>query len=109
MNTLSHHPPILPQKGSKVLFDDKELEWGFPEWQLEQILELWKDGKSVYDIARTVKRNPHEVFLALYEFWMDGEIDDVRRAFTSPTSLMVPGKEILAKEKEKKQKIVKWR
>ncbi|MBD1223267.1 hypothetical protein [Virgibacillus halodenitrificans] len=83
MNTLAGNAPILPQEKSKVLFAESDIDFGMPLWQFKKILRLWRDGKSVMYIAKWTKRNPHEVFFALYEAWMDGKIDDIEKAFTS--------------------------
>lgn len=83
MNTLAGNAPILPQEKSKVLFADKDIDFGIPLLQLKEILRLWRNGKSVMYIAKWTRRNPHEVFLALYEAWVDGKIDDIEKAFTT--------------------------
>ncbi|MTW85604.1 hypothetical protein F3157_08000 [Virgibacillus dakarensis] len=103
MNTLSGGDPILPREKSKLLFDNKDIDFGFPEWQLKEILRLWRNGKSVYYISRWTKRNEHEVFLTLYEFWMDGVIDDIEKAFLSGNTLLVPGKQQLIKIQQRKE------
>lgn len=104
MNTLTHNASFLKQEDSTVLFAEKDLEFGFPNRQLKIIKSLWDQGKSVNYISKHTKRNPHEVFFALYEMWMDGEVYDIWRALSRPSkpSLLVPGKEIL----ERKQRIV---
>lgn len=102
MNTLNGNAPILPQKKSKVLFDEKDIDFGFPEWQLQEILRLWQKRKSVNYIAKWTKRNPHEIFFALYEFWMDRVIDDIEMAFSKGNTLLVPGYEQLKKQRKRK-------
>ncbi len=81
---------MLKQDKSQVLFDDKPIDFGFPEWQLQEILRLWNAGKSVNYISKWTKRNQHEVFLALYEAWMDRKIDDIEKAFSNGAKLMIP-------------------
>ncbi|MEN2468136.1 hypothetical protein [Ornithinibacillus sp. JPR2-1] len=84
------------------MFDEKDLDFRMPDWQEKQILELWRDGKSVNFISKTVKRNPHEVFFTLYENWMNGKIDDIQKAFSRGSSLLVPGKELIRRGKDEK-------
>lgn len=79
---------MLPENESKVLFDDKLIDFGFPKWQLERILELWRYGKSVTYISKSVRRNHHEVFMALYQFWMEWKIDDIEKAFGAGSKLL---------------------
>ncbi|MYL44613.1 hypothetical protein GLV94_03060 [Virgibacillus halodenitrificans] len=88
MNTLGGNAPILPQEKSKVLFADSDIDFGMPVCQYKDILRLWRDGKSLMYIAKWTKRNPHEVFLALYEAWMDGKIDDIEKTFTTGSKLL---------------------
>jgi len=93
MNTLkAGHSAILPREKSRILFDSKDIDFGFPEWQLAEIERLWRNGKSVMYISKWTKRNPHEVFFTLYEFWMDGVIDDIEKAFSIGETLLVPGR-----------------
>ncbi|GGB41467.1 hypothetical protein GCM10011409_18750 [Lentibacillus populi] len=103
MNTLNGRDPILPREKSKLLFDNKDIDFGFPEWQLEEVLRLWRNGKSVYYISRWTKRNEHEVFLSLYEFWIEGVIDDIEKAFSAGNTLLVPGKQQLIKTQQRKE------
>lgn len=78
----------------KVIFEAKEdLNWMFTYTDLNTIKRLWKKGRSVISIARYLKRNEHEIFLALYEMWMDGSIENIGRAFIKPNFLLVPGKD----------------
>ncbi|SEP57482.1 hypothetical protein SAMN05216232_0210 [Virgibacillus subterraneus] len=88
MNTLTGSKPILPQEKSKVLFDSKDIDFGFPEWQLQEISSLWHQGKSLMYITKIVKRNQHEVFFRLYEAWIDGKIDDIEKAFSTGEKLL---------------------
>ncbi|WP_188453772.1 hypothetical protein [Virgibacillus oceani] len=97
MNTLTGNAPILPQKKSRILFDDKDIDFGFPVWQEKQIIELWNQNKSIVYIAKTVRRNPHEIFFALYEAQIDGKVSNIGRAFMQSSTLLVPGKEQLNK------------
>lgn len=92
MNTLTGHNPLLKGK-NHLLFADKNIDFGLTEPQRERILELWNQGKSLYYITKIVKRNEHEVFLTLYEYWMEGKIDDIEKAFGKGNSLLVPGRE----------------
>ncbi len=92
MNTLSRGLPILPQEKSVVLFDDKGIDFGMPLWQYKKIIKLWKEGKSVHYIALNVERNPHEVFLALYQAWMERKIKDIGTAFSGGNALLKPGR-----------------
>jgi hypothetical protein len=95
MNTLTNPNGYLKPGKNRILFDKKDLDFGMTDWQEREILQLWKDGKSVYFISKKVKRNPHEVFFTLYENWMDGKIDDIEKAFSKGSSLLVPGKELI--------------
>lgn len=100
MNTLtSRGVPKLKEGDNKVLFADKDIEFGFLAYQLDLINEYWDQGKGINYIARKVKRNPHEVFFSLYERWMDGEINDIERAFSRGQLLLVPGKDLLRRMK----------
>ncbi|MEN2468118.1 helix-turn-helix domain-containing protein [Ornithinibacillus sp. JPR2-1] len=83
----------------RILFDEKDLDFRVTEFQEKEILRLWKEGKSVRYIAKAVKRNPHEVFFTLYEYGMDGKIDDIQKAFSRGSSLLVPGKELIRRGK----------
>jgi len=97
MNTLGRTTPILPQDESVVLFDDQDIEFGFPVHQIKTINKLYDQGKNINYIARHTKRNPHEVFLSQYERWMKGgiTITDIRRAFSGGSTLLVPGKKLI--------------
>lgn len=104
MNTLAGGIPVLKIDKSTVLFANKNLEFGFPDDQLQEIKRLWNNGKGINYISKWTKRTHHEVFLALYEFWMDGKIDGIERAFKPKYEkglILVPGKEILKRELEK--------
>ncbi|WP_164670938.1 hypothetical protein [Virgibacillus doumboii] len=95
MNTLTRSDAILKQGDSHIIFGDKDIDFGMPKWQRLKILKLWQSGKSIIHISKQVKRNQHEVFFTLYEYQMEGKIDDIRRAFAQKSSLLVPGKEQL--------------
>ncbi|WP_099157297.1 hypothetical protein [Virgibacillus ndiopensis] len=96
MNTLTAtRMPNLPKGKSRILFEDKDIEFGLPEWQENKIIDLWNQRKSLIYIAKTVRRNPHEVFFTLYEAQMDGKVSNIGRAFMESSTLLVPGKEQL--------------
>ncbi len=90
MNTLIGFKSLLKQEKSHLLFDDKNIDFGLTQWQRKEVLSLWNQGKSVIYITKIVKRNQHEVFLTLYEYWMGGEIDDIEKAFSNGAKLMIP-------------------
>lgn len=81
----------------RILFDEKDMDFSISEWQERETLRLWKDGKSVRYISKIVKRNEHEVFFTLYEYWMDGKIDDIQKAFSKGSSLLVPAKDLIGR------------
>lgn len=97
MNTLGRAMPILPQDRSVVLFDDQDIEFGFPKQQIETINKLYDQGKGINYIAKYTRRSPHEIFLSQYERWMKGKITttDIRRAFSGGSTLLVPGKKLI--------------
>lgn len=65
MNTVKRNYAMLPVEESKVLFVDKEIDFGFSMWQLWRIETFWKQGDSIIRIAERVGRKPEEVALAL--------------------------------------------
>lgn len=94
---------------STLIFSSKDLDWELKNRQLKEIERLWKSGMGVRYISMFIKRNPHVVFLALYEMWMDGKINDIDKALPkSPNdgSLLVPGKEQIKQEAQKRSRKV---
>ena len=91
---------IHAKQGEHIMFDDKDIDFGLPIRIRKEILTYWKMGKSIHYISRKVKRNEHEVYFALYEFQMEGKIDNIARAFGVPSTLLVPGKEQLKRPME---------
>ncbi len=81
---------------STLIFSEKDLDWELKNRHVKEIQRLWKSGLGVRTISKSIRRNPHIVFLALYEMWMDGKINDIDKALPkSPNDgpLLVPGRE----------------
>ncbi|WBX81318.1 hypothetical protein PD280_06245 [Virgibacillus salarius] len=78
MNTASEsNIPLLP-KGVKYRFILEDLELAFSEKQLKNIVSQWEYGRSIEDIAEINSRNPHEIFLALYD---QARKENIKRPF----------------------------
>jgi len=56
---------ILPPTGDYI-FVLEDLELAFPKDQLNDITKRYNNGESVESIAETEKRDPDEIFLALF-------------------------------------------
>lgn len=52
-----------------------DLDFGFDPFQLKDITNYWEDGKEVEDIAKIFKRDPDEIFLALFHQSREGLIE----------------------------------
>lgn len=67
MNTASSNVPILKlTKMRDYVFILEDLELAFPKQQLEEITYQWNNGMELEHIAEFHKRDPREVFLALF-------------------------------------------
>lgn len=65
VSTQEYNTPYLPPSDDYV-FILEDLELVFPEWQLEAITNDWNSGVELDEIARRQRRDPLEVFLALF-------------------------------------------
>lgn len=57
--------PVIPQTGDYV-FVLEDLELAFPADHLKEITKMWNDGASAEFIAKQYRRDPDEIFLALF-------------------------------------------
>lgn len=96
MNTASNTMPILPLTGNHE-FILEDLEPAFPKGQVAQITKDWHAGMDIYFIAKKYKRDPDEIFLALFDQARKGRI---KRPFA------YKGKEPTKVEKGTKHKVV---
>lgn len=64
---MSRYVALKPRKirGELVCLNE-DLEQMFGEIDLEEIAQMWNDGKSEYEIAKVFKCDPDEIFLALF-------------------------------------------
>lgn len=95
MNTRSEAIPILPQTGEYDVFVLEDLELVFSKKQLKGLTKMWNGGSDMTFIAKQYKRDPDEIFLALFHQSRKGKI---RRPFFNVNkseggSLLVPGSE----------------
>lgn len=68
--------PLIKQTGMRDYeFILEDLELAFPKSQLEEITELWNEGKSFELIVQKYKRHEDEVFLALFHQHRQGKIN----------------------------------
>lgn len=73
MNTRSN-PAVFLKKGLNYVFCNEDLELAFEKADLEDITQQWNVGKSIYDIAYEYKRDPDEVFLAIFHQAREGKV-----------------------------------
>lgn len=68
MNTATpYNTPMLKQIGKReYVFILEDLELAFPKQQLEEITYQWNSGMELEHIAEFHRRDPREVFLALF-------------------------------------------
>lgn len=79
---------LLEEEWVKVFYikDFKDLESVlFSTKKSMEILRLWKNERSVSYISKCIKINPRVVWLKLYEFWEEGKIDNIEKAFLNGT------------------------
>ncbi|RDW17610.1 hypothetical protein CWR48_13925 [Oceanobacillus arenosus] len=88
MKTDTYTIPYLPETGGYT-YCLEELELAFPNEQLEEITERYNNGAHVAQIAHEIKRDPDEVFLALFHQGRHGKINKMAKS-----TLMVPGKKL---------------
>lgn len=73
MNTRSAHAVYL-KKGLDYVFCNEDLELAFEKDALAEITEMWNVGIKIDDIAIKFRRDPDEVFLAIFHQARAGEI-----------------------------------
>lgn len=73
MNTRSAHAVYL-KKGHKYIFCNEDLELAFEKDVLEEITEMWNARIKIDDIAIKFRRDPDEVFLAIFHQARAGKI-----------------------------------
>ncbi|UOQ43377.1 hypothetical protein MUN89_15815 [Halobacillus salinarum] len=73
MNTTTNQIPMLP-KTSDHEFLLEDLELTFNKRQLQHIRRAWNWGIGLEKIASRYKRDPDEVFLALFHLARKGQI-----------------------------------
>lgn len=66
-----------------VLFEDYnlDLDFVFTDDQLQKFKELWKEGVSVQDIAKKMRRKPSEVVLLVFDHAERGLIKNRENGF----------------------------
>lgn len=65
MNTRNGQAAYL-KKDKDYVFCNEELELAFEKQDLERITKKWNHGYAIVDIAEEHKRDPDEIFLALF-------------------------------------------
>jgi len=75
--TTGKSAPLLPLTSDNV-FVLEDLELAFPRKQLSEITKRWNKGEELEDIAKSIERNPDEVFLALFH---QSRYDRTKRPF----------------------------
>lgn len=73
MNTRSGHAVQL-RRGRDYVFCNEDLELAFERADLNDITKQWNNGKCIHEIAYAYKRDPDEVFLALFHQAREGKI-----------------------------------
>ncbi|MCM3739206.1 hypothetical protein M3210_02875 [Oceanobacillus luteolus] len=97
---ITTYPTLLKKTRARdnvIILDD--LEFVFPKEQLEAITNAFNEGLEVEEIAKLHKRHQDEVFLALFHQARGGKVK--RRTYRKST-LLVPGKVQLERERRKK-------
>lgn len=74
MNTRGHFIPVLKEDASYV-FCHEDLELAFEKNELELITKKWNQGANIFKIAEEHKRDPDEVFLALFHQARKGKLE----------------------------------
>jgi len=65
MNTRGYFTPVL-KEGDSYVFCHEDLELAFEKRDLELITEKWNRGANIFKIAEEHKRDPDEIFLAIF-------------------------------------------
>src|SRR5690625_859426 len=74
MNTRSMGSIPFLKPGEKYVFCNDELETAFVEDDLETITEKWNLGYNIERIAEEHKRDPDEIFLAIFHQAREGKV-----------------------------------
>lgn len=65
-------PPIPPEQYVMFLHDD--INWGWTHDEIDTFTRLWKEGVSLWDIAKQLERDPDEVALLVIALRRDKRI-----------------------------------
>ncbi|MCS1351176.1 helix-turn-helix domain-containing protein [Mechercharimyces sp. CAU 1602] len=60
-----------------VALEDLDFVWD--EAEVPQVVEMWRDGQSLHDIAKTLDRDPDEVTLLVMDLARQGRISRRKR------------------------------
>lgn len=74
MNTRGYFTPNL-KEGRSYVFCHEDLELAFEKRDLELITEKWNQGANIFKIAEEHKRDPDEVFLAIFHQARKGKLE----------------------------------
>lgn len=73
MNTRTNNAAYL-KEGLEYVFCNEDLEPAFERTDMETITNKWNNGESLHDIAKVHKRDPDEIFLAIFHQAREGKI-----------------------------------
>ena len=74
MNTRKPYAAVFLKKGKDYVFCNEELEPAFEREELDIIAEKWNMGYGFEEIAEEHKRDPDEIFLAIFHQAREGKI-----------------------------------
>jgi hypothetical protein len=64
---------FVPARKNRVIVCEK-LDFLWDEPELEEMVQLWESGVSVWDIIEHFKRHEYETMIALFHLELEGEI-----------------------------------
>lgn len=74
MNTRNAGTAVFLKPGNDYVFCNEDLELAFERNDLEIITDKWNNDYSIEQIAKEHKRDPDEIFLAIFHQAREGKI-----------------------------------